>query len=174
MSSSVDSYNDVLEVGREKMNEGDYLKLAKFLQTLHKERKIIREIQTRNVGSSISFETLKGKPFRISINTYKTITYEGQPQESYITGLWKDEPFEYLKDDFIKKFIRIVNIYGAKNIRQTIGDETEEYSKFASFKSFVRQLHENNSVYDDDEDDDLGIDEYYIVCCLFNIFYESY
>jgi hypothetical protein len=160
MSTITEIYSEVLDLGRDKMTEGDYLKLATFLGDLHKKKDeppqsiILREVVSSS-RTVIEFDTLKGKHYVITITEYRYIVYSGpKPNEKVITGTVNDEPFTNMLDhDFYKKWTQIMRFYGCKNIkRSSNGEGVEEFASFARFRKHCNELLALDAENSDEEE----------------------
>jgi hypothetical protein len=162
MSTITEIYSEVLDLGRDKMTEGDYLKLATFLADLHKKndeppQSIFREdvLSSRTV---IEFDTLKDKRYVINITEYRHVIYTGRkPNERLLSGTVNDEPFtNMLVNDFYKKWKHIIGFYGCKNIkRSSNGEGVEEFASFARFRKHCDELLALDA--DNSDSDDNGV-----------------
>lgn len=169
MSSEI--FNDVLECGREKMSEGDYLKLAQFLKTLHnKKEKVEVGRKTTPLQIKVEYDTQKGKHYSVIINSMIDVDYEGSPRITRyigtINGVAFDEERHTLKDLLCRR----ITFSGIKNIKRSIcDDDVEEYPTMRSFKAMLQEMGEGDSYNTEEEYDINNIMESYIVSLLFGI-----
>ena len=161
-SETVDAYAEILETGREKLKDGDFLKLADFLSKLNKESEIIEPFkrETQHLDITLQFETLKGKSFVITLLERKCAYYPGKRRnEFYISGIINGKPF--IDDDefvFIDKWTRFMKLYGIKNIKRTWNEFglEEEFTTLGKYKDYLQEEHENDKTKQDEEDEDDG------------------
>jgi hypothetical protein len=155
-ASTTEIYGDILEMGREKMKEGDYMKLATFLKTLHdtttaKTPEIFVQ-RTYPHNFVLEYDTLKGKHYELKISEVTRVRYRGpKPDDTYITGMLNGEAFTNIDaNTIICRIIRIIGFYGMKNIKRQIdGMDFEEYANFEKYKLDV------NTRENPDEPDDV-------------------
>lgn len=171
MSTITESYSDVLECGREKMSEGDYLKLATFLGNLHKDNSDFRIVKEdiHLPNTVIEFDTIKDSHCVIKINRLRTVCYAGsKPQEEFISGSVNDVCFtNVLQKDFLLQWGRRIGFYGMKNIkRSTENGNVEEFKHFGRFKRYCKVrdicLEGEDSENEGDPNDSEFIAIYYI------------
>jgi hypothetical protein len=171
MTSNTEVYSEMLDLGREKMNEGDYLKLATFLKNLNNSKDENKIYNTTNVviDSHIEFDTVSGKHFTIKITNARLDLVRGsEPNITTITGTVNDIPFQSDEIQFTRKWRRMIDSLGIKNIkRQTFDSGVDTYTKWGSFKTFVHELLV--SELDGDEEDELFANDMYCVRVLFCI-----
>lgn len=179
MSTITEIYSEVLDLGRDKMTEGDYLKLASFLGDLHKKKEEPPQAIFREVVSPlrivIEFDTLKGKHYVITINQIRRVVYVGpKPNEKFISGTVNDEPFtNMLDEDFRKKWSQLIGFYGIKNIKRSSGDGVEEFVSFGRFKKHCKDRDIALNAEDSEaEEEHLSVMDYnpsYFIIVLFGI-----
>ena len=156
------SYSEVLEYCQEKLNEGDYLKIANFLQTLHKDaggREIVSTSSLeREINVTIDWKSMKGKPFFVHINKIKkttTVYKNGQHKDEIIVfGDLNRTEFELEIEELLYRLMRLQHIYGVKDIEQTVDEEETSYKNFGEYREHLREM-ETQDMMDDmlDEDD---------------------
>lgn len=177
-STITEIYSEVLDLGRDKMTEGDYLKLASFLGDLHKKKDEPQQsIFREDVSSSrivVEFDTLKGKHYVINITEYRHVIYTGpKPNEKFISGTVNDEPFTNMSDhDFYKKWMRLIGFYGCKNIKRSSGDvDVEKFQSFGRFKRHCseRDMALNAEDSDAEEEHDSDYNPSYYIAVLFGV-----
>jgi hypothetical protein len=178
MSTITEIYSEVLDLGRDKMTEGDYLKLATFLGDLHKKKDeppqsiLLREVVSP-LRTVIEFDTLKGKHYVITITEYRYIMYTAKPNEKFISGTVNDEPFTNMSDhDFYKKWVRLIGFYGCKNIKRSSGDvDVEKFQSFGRFKRHCteRDMSLNAEDSEAEEEHDSDYNPSYYIAVLFGV-----
>jgi hypothetical protein len=149
-------------MGREKMNEGDYMKLATFLKTLHAANETIRvwDDTTHRLNYELEYDTTKNKHFVIKISHVRRIRYHGpKPNATLVTGTLNGVEFtDTCLNELAQRLNRITFVYGIKNIKRQIEDlGFEEHTTFEEFKKYV-----NARECPDDPDDAEFNDNYYI------------
>ena len=167
------SYTDVLDVGREKLNEGDYLKLASFLQSLHNENdssRIMRK-ETDSLQLRVEFETYKNHQYSIYLDKQITTVYTGtRPNLEIIYGTWNGTPFEMSIADLKDKLHRVFHILGAKNIKRTLQDLVpEDYKTMRSFMKVLQERTNENQKEGEEPDDVDDWQNEYIINVLFGL-----
>ena len=154
-ASTTEIYGDILEMGREKMNEGDYMKLATFLKTLHaanEKIKVLRE-ETHHINYVLEYDTTKNKHFVIKISSVKRVIYHGPKQnDTLVTGTLNGVEFTGVElEELVMRIKRITFLYGIKNIKRQIDDlGFEEHATFEEFKNYVN-VRENPEDPEDTE-----------------------
>lgn len=179
MSNFTGAYSDVLDTGREKMNEGDYLKLAQFLSSLYKTKEqseILSEFDIL-INIKVEFKTNKGKSYDIKIDKCHKIVYrDPKPNDFILYGSINGEEFIMDKKKLANKFRKILIMYGMKEICQTLEDnEPLEFKTFNKFKTHSMEVDKLIN-YDSDEDEEIECDEYpvdWYITCLFGITYDN-
>ena len=155
-----EAFNEILDLGREKLSEGNFLKLATFLQNIHKE-------QTRSDGEivltrvipvniRVEFDTHNGTHHVIVINNHKTDYMRGStPNRESVSGNLNDVAFTDRDEvEFITYLERFKRFYGMKNIvrKMDIYDE-ETFATFGKFRKYMREREADDTCDSDDEDD---------------------
>ena len=176
--SKVESYSEVLDFSKEKMSEGDYIKLADFLKKLHsetEESEILR-VGELAVGITLEFETYKGKQYKIKLlNSKRTIFRGPKPSTIELSGLVNDVPFTEEIGAFRTKWSNIIGFSGIKNIKRSVYDlEIEEFKHLRDFKNFLQSREDDDRREDCDDDDEHDVDGWtdeFITGNLFGILY---
>lgn len=180
MSTTTDTteiYSEVLDLGREKMNEGDYLKLATFLGNLHKTASVVSILREDiySPNTVVEFDTLKDKHCVVKINRIRTVVYAGsKPNEEFISGSVNDDFFtNVLEKDFVRQWTRRIGFYGAKNIKRSsdCGD-VEEFKQYGRFKKHCKERDASIGAEDSDDDEEYGNNDFcsgYYTRILFGI-----
>ena len=168
--SSTESYTELLDLGREKLSEGDYLKLAAFLQTLHKEAEseIVMRVKTNILNCCVSFQTYKNKKYNIKIEKEEITVYRGSTQnKTVLYGSVNGQEFHLDEDVFYANWTRLIEYHGIKHIeRSLLGSEKELFKNLQDFKMFLAKKAKKNG--EDDVMVDYWRDEY-IVKQLFGV-----
>ena len=168
--SNTENMSELLELGREKLSEGDYLKLATFLQNLHTTHTTATRVayvppavvNTLPLNVVVEFKTVKGKEFVIHLDTLtKTTAYgpgrEAERREETVIGKFNLVPFTMLETDFIKKMYTLLHFYGMKDIRRSChGEHEETHEIFHDFSEHARDDYITSFSGPDDEDADYG------------------
>ena len=180
--STTEIYSEVLDIGREKMNEGDYLKLANFLCELHKKAESAPKISHERILSAtdtvVEFDTPKGKHYLIKINQIRRVVYEGSnPDDDFISGSVNGESFTNMLDnDFGTKWGRFIGFYGIKNIKRSFGGDVEEFTHWGRFKRHCDIRNVSEEAGDSGEEEEMGevmLRQSYYIRVLFGINSES-
>lgn len=159
-SIDADTLNEILDIGREKLPEGSFIKLANFLRNIHNEH-------TRNIGDiaftritpvrvHVNFDTHSGKHYSIIIDSEKTEYMRGStPNREYLSGSINGITFTDREEcEFIKYLERFKRFYGIKNIVRRMDEHDEEsFATYGKFYKYMRQREREDS-YDSDYDDD--------------------
>jgi hypothetical protein len=171
MASNTETYSDILDLGREKMNEGDYLQLATFLKNLHKTNEapeiIYYNSYIRNI--IVKYQTYKSKhTYEIKINTVTKTVYRGPTRDMILViGTVNDIPFELVEDDFIDLWNRRITFLGAKNIKRSIDGIEETFETYGDFIKYIKQREKDTIPKDELEDYDGDFGDKYYIRCLF-------
>jgi hypothetical protein len=171
MSDITESCSAVLEVGREKLSEGDYLKLATFLSTIHASKSALTVVNEKWVSHNFKLEynTIKSKKCMvIKIDNLVEIVKRTDAVidiELHVIGSINNEPFRMLRKEFINKIIRRISFYGMRNIKRTMDDMDDEFVHYSRFKGHTRDRA--SDMEEDDDDSDWDLTEYTIVGELF-------
>jgi hypothetical protein len=175
--STTDNLTDILEMCREKMTEGDYVKTADFLRKLHDsatpESRII--VHTANVlmNTHVTFNTIKGKKTTVEIESVKRLRFRGPiPDEYTVIGTIDGEEFTMSREQFVERMARRIGFYGAKSIeRQMQHHDKDVFSGLGTFKKFIQEREVCAERRDDDEDEDEWADfnTPYIMAALFGV-----
>ena len=175
---TTEAYSEVLETGREKLSEGDYLKLATFLQGLATTATVIAPtgITTSEINTTITFDTLADKHYEVNIERVSRAYYSSQPCKDTVYGTINGVAFNDKDNDMIRKMVRFSSMYGIKNITRTMqGFDTQTWTKLYDFKKHIEASERNDNDSDDeDEDDERNADSYtpnYVMGCLFCLFW---
>jgi hypothetical protein len=167
MTSNTEVYTELLDFGRDKMTEGDYLKLATFLKDLNNNKDESKILLSKHevFDTLIEFDTLRGKHYSIKLTKARLDIISGsEPNILYITGTVNGIPFESEEKEFSRKWLRIIECFGIKNIkRQSFDSEVDTFIKWGSFKTFVQELVESETQEEEEEEEWLS-DEHPIYC----------
>lgn len=172
MSDTIANYSEILDFGKEKLKEGDYLKLASFLKSLTEPEEIIRELKNP-LNIQIKFETFKGKHYELHIQEEIRVLYKGsKPNETYYSGTCNGVPFRMEEDDFLLQWKNRCNFYGLKNIQRSFFDE--EIETFSGLGEFKKHLHERweleiDDSHNDDDEDPCSYQLGFVIALLFGI-----
>ena len=152
-----ESLSALLELGEKNLNEGDYLKLASFLQGLKDSSKPVPyKIQTINMDITLEFETTGGNKMRICIDSFQKLLYGAQnPNKEIIKGSINGIPVEMEEGAFIYKVMTIYRLYGMRNIkRSTTMCEPFIFEYMKDFKDWCNEHMKEERDYGDDETPD--------------------
>lgn len=155
-----EAFNEILDVGREKLSEGNFLKLATLLQNIHKEQTRTESeiVLTRiiPVNIRVEFDTHNGKHCVVVIDSHKTEYMRGStPNREYVSGTLNGISFTDRDEvEFITYLERFKRFYGMKNIvrKMDIYDE-ETFTTFGKFRKYMREREADDMCDSDDEDD---------------------
>jgi hypothetical protein len=170
MASNTETYGNILALGHDTMNEGDYLQLATFLKNLHKTNEapeiMSKTSYSRNIG--VKYETYKSnRIYEIKINTVTKIWYRGRGSTIMIVGTVDDTPFELDDDTFIDLWNCRLTFLGAKNIRRSMDGIEETFETQGDFIKYVKQREKDTILEEDLADYDPCLrDTYYTRCLL--------
>lgn len=187
MDTNTAIYNDVLEVGREKMSEGDYLKLATFLKQLHNTTDVIVFDKIYQIGITLEFDTYNSSHYKFDNSTdnsihYKIIidsvhrtVYKGPKKDDIIVrGSENGISFERTIENLVDKLVKLYHFYGIKNIKRSLDNNKIQYFKnFKNFKKFNSLLHKGIDDGDSDSDDEecCAFTDGYMMKCLCGLHY---
>ena len=172
------AYSEILDFGREKMNEGDYLKLAMFLGNLHNAVASAPEVfrETTNIHNvSVEFDTVKGKHIVVKIDSIREVVYRGaaKPNDDFISGSVNGVAFTNMIDtEFTNYWVKRIAFYGAKNIKRSFDNiEADEFKHFGLFKQFCleRDVSIERSEEEEPDYDAMDFCATYFVNVLFGI-----
>lgn len=172
MSDITESCCAVLDVGRDKLSEGDFLKLAAFLDSLHKSKSATNVLTVKRISHNfkLEYQTIKSKKsvvIKITdlIKIYKSNNSDKSWTEFHVVGSINDVPFNMLRNQFIDKIVRQIAFCGMRNIKRTMDDLEDEFDHYPQFKGHTRDRASDAEDEDDDFDVDL-LSEDYFVCEL--------
>jgi hypothetical protein len=157
---SAEKLSQILDVSREVLNDGEYLRVANFLGTLHKpaeEVHTISRIEETPFSGCLEFDTFKDAHFRIEVQRVFIIIYRGpKANEIKVAGKVNDVPFETDITDFGRCWARRFKFYGVKNIKRCCdGMPTEEFSNWKSWMKYLQQ-REDDDLEEGDEPNDVN------------------
>ena len=155
--STTENLTDILEMCREKMTEGDYLKTAGFLRNLHESgAPVIIGTTIAIMNTIVTFNTIKGKKTTVEIERVKRLRFRGSvPDEYTVTGKINGLEFTMSREDFTQRMVRRIGFYGAKSIERQMGDDDkEEFSGLGRFKKYISEREVHSESRDEDDDDE--------------------
>jgi hypothetical protein len=170
MASNTETYGNILALGHDTMNEGDYLQLATFLKNLHKTNEapeiMSQKSYSRNIG--VKYQTYKSnRIYEIKINTVTKIWYRRRGPTIMIVGTVDDTPFELNEDTFVDLWNSRLTFLGAKNIRRSMDGIEETFETHGDFIKYVKQREKDTILEEDLADyDPCFCDTYYTRCLL--------
>lgn len=146
----------LLEVAEKQLNEGDFLKVANFLKTMHEPEKqaprIMRvekckptiKVQFKIGGIGSGYAATK---MEIDVLERKTTIYHGPPPtESFITYTRNGgSPITMSRDAFESDFDRIATVYGVKDI-VIKSKENAILTSDMRFESWAKFTHSMNKL----------------------------
>ena len=173
MTDNTTNYSDILDFSKDKVPEGDYLKLANFLKTLHQENQqtIVSE-DTIEINLVLKFETYRGKKHTLKINKIHKTCFERSSSETSssqtkLFGSLDNIPFEDEEDELFKQWKIFFDYYGVKNIKRSMmGADIEHFKTLGEFKKYLEERTE-------DFEQDIEIIAYssnYLYGCLLGMF----
>jgi hypothetical protein len=155
MSSTSESLSNVLDVARESLVEGDYLKVASFLKTLLKEDDNVYSTKIIDLYILIEFESLTKKKTIIEINRGIYYVMKGStPNRLTLSGSINNKPFTENEDDLIRKIYCMGVFFGYGKIKRTVFDVEEEWKNFTAFKKHAHEMDEYDNKCEDQEEDE--------------------
>lgn len=168
--STTENLTDILEMCREKMTDGDYVKTAGFLRNLHEsgapELRVVVHTAVAVMNTIVTFNTIKGKKTTVEIESVKRLRFRGSvPDEYTVTGKINGVEFTMSREDFTQRMVRRIGFYGAKSIERQLGDDDkEEFSGLGRFKEYItqREMHSESRNEDDDDEFTEFSADYYI------------
>lgn len=131
---------EILDLGRDKLKEGEYLKLATFLKTLTNSDDLIRTA-TIPLNVKIEYETSSGKLYCITIQEEEMKVFKGtRPNETKYSGTQNGVPFIMSHNEFLSRLRRRISFYGMKNIKRSMEEgEVEEYRNLDQYKKGLQK-----------------------------------
>ena len=159
-SPSHASYQDVLEYCEQKLNEGDYLKMANFIKKLNddQQEEPLRTVrQVRPLDVSVSWKTNKNKTYSLKIHKLvKTWNFFRSEAKIVITLLYtlNEQDCEELLDIVMIQLQRLYNIFGMKDIKRVVDGEEEEFKSMGRYKRHIYDL-ECQDAYDSDAEEEV-------------------
>ena len=169
---------DLLELGREKLSEGDYLKLAGFLQNLHNtiptpalaDDHIITHNIAINLTTTIT-HVYKDMTTKVYVKEVRKEYYRNQTRnkETVIYQINDGDFKEALEADFVKYITRLISLYGAKAIVRKLEDFPEQtFHSIGAFRIHISEVNksEKTRIVDDEDDDEGDDDEHPSSYCL--------
>ena len=180
-----EGYADVLAVAQEKLTEGDYLKIANFLKTLHDESSpkiILDKRYSVALDSSLRFTFshfgCDKAPESVCITLHEAkvhhIVYAGTTPnivEITLSGSFDKKKFVDMPySDFVRKILAITECFGITKIQRTIMGYKHEYDDLGSVRLMMKNINSEKTRLDDDDQDDPELySESYILCWLFGL-----
>jgi hypothetical protein len=165
MASNTETYGNILALGHDTMNEGDYLQLATFLKNLHKTNEAPEIIAHKSFCRNIivKYQTYKSDhTHEIKIDTVTRTVYRMRPTKEMVVGTVDDTQFELDIKEFIGLWNRRLTFSGAKNIRRSMDGIEEIFETQGDFIKYVKQREKDTVCRDDLADyDPCFCDKYY-------------
>jgi hypothetical protein len=171
-----DTFSEILDLGREKLSEGTFIKLANFLRDVHNE-------QTRNVEEialtritpikvHVEFDTYNGKHYTIIVDNEKIEYMRGStPNREYVSGSVNGIAFiDRVESEFIGYLERFKKFYGMKNIVRKMDEHEEEsFATFGKFCRYMREREVDDSYDSNDEDDECHYQDSWVIRNIFGL-----
>lgn len=153
-----DNLTDIMEFSREKINEGDYLKLCSFLKNLHSEKadETPASIDITDLNITFEFETYRGKKITLKINQSKKIIYRGsKPNQKMLSGSLQGSEFHKEESELVEQIQNIRKMYGMRNIVRGIeGFPTETFKSNVEYQKYLNaRINDDKDVETDELDD---------------------
>ena len=159
MTDQATSYSDILDFSKDKVPEGDYIKICNFFKTLHenKTEPENRILDTTNyeLNLVLEYDSFNDKHHTIKIDILKVIEYTGaKPNDYHISGSFDGRLFDVDADLYAQRCSRVFDFYGIKNIKRSIYDcEVQEFKTLRDFKEYCQKRIEASVPEDWDCDD---------------------
>ena len=168
-----ENFSDILDFSKEKLSEGDYIKLADFLKNIHTfSEKIVRHKSSKDINAVLEFDTYKGKHYVIKVDTFETLYFTGDTEnETAFIGSINDVPFRYGMWELRRIWSARINFHGAKNIKRTLmGSDIETFRNMKDFRTYLQERNDDEKDEDDEEEDVNEWGNEYVTGLLFGFY----